>query len=168
MKKAFLLIFFGFIVMFGLVGCSSDTSNNKVTDSNGNEKDSFSLNETAVFKDVSYTVTSVKYSNGTEFDEPASGKKFVIVTVKIENKSKEKISYNELDWKMINSQGQEDDVAFTTVDSDTSLESGDLASGGTKTGTLVFEEAKNESSLKLLYYDNSLFDDKAAITFVVK
>lgn len=168
MKKTFLLIFFGFIALFCLSGCGSDTLDNKVTDSNGNEKNTFSLNETAVFKDVSYTLTNVKYSNGTEFDEPASGKRFVIVTVKIENKSKEKISYNEYDWKMINSQGQEDDVTFTTIDSDTGLESGDLAAGGTKTGTLVFEEPKSDSSLKLLYYNNSLFEDNATITFVLK
>jgi len=71
---------------------------------------------------------------------------FVIITIKIENKSDSKIAYNALDWKMINSQGQEDGETFTTIDSDTNLNSGDLAPGGTKTGTIVFEQAQGESS----------------------
>ena len=138
------------------------------TDTNGNKKTSFSINETAVFEDVHYTVTNVEYPNGSEYDTPADGKNYVIVTLKIENKKNEKISYNTYDWKMINSQGQEDDETFTTINNDTGLSSGDLAAGGTKTGTLVYEESKDESSLKLLYYSNSLFDENSTFEIVVK
>ena len=69
---------------------------------------------------------------------------------------------------MVNSQGQEDNEAFTIIDNDTALNSGDLAAGGSKTGTLVFEESKEESSLKLLYYSNMLFDESATFEIVVK
>lgn len=69
---------------------------------------------------------------------------------------------------MINSQGQEDDETFTTVNSDTSLSSGDLAAGGTKTGTLVYEQAKDETSLKLLYYANSFWDENSTFEIVIK
>lgn len=156
-------------VLFGVTGCVSESvTSNSVTDTEGNEKTSFQLNETAVFEDVHYTVTNVKYSKGSEYDKPAEGKNYVIVTLKIENKSDSKISYNTYDWKMINSQGQEDGETFTTVNSDTSLSSGDLAPGGNKTGTLVYEQAKNETSLKLLYYSNSFWDENSTFEIVIK
>jgi len=168
MKKLLSVIVCAFSI-FSLSGCTSEIeSSNVVSDINGNEKTSFALNETAVFEDVHYTVTNVEYSNGTEFDKPAEGKNYVIVTLKIENKSDSKISYNTYDWKMLNSQGQEDDETFSIVDSDNSLNSGDLAAGGTKTGTLVYEELKDETSLKLLYYSNSLFDENSTFEIVIK
>lgn len=170
-KKILLAVLFGFMI-FGLTGCFSDTgsdnNDNKVQDLNGNAKTTFNVNETAVHEGVNYTVTNVEYSNGDEWDTPADGKQYVIVTIKIENKSESKISYNVYDWKMLNSQGQEDDEAFSTIDSDTNLSSGDLAVGGTKTGTIVFEEPKDETSLKLQYYSNSLFDENSTFEIVIK
>lgn len=167
MKKILSVLVCAFVLL-GLTGCVSDSESEGVTDTNGTKKTSFNVNETAVFENVHYTVTNVKYSNGDEFDTPANGKNYVIVTLKIENKSEEKISYNTYDWKMVNSKGQEDDETITTINNETSLNSGDLAAGGTKTGTLVYEEAKDETSLKLLYYSNSLFDENSTFEIVVK
>lgn len=164
MKKFLISIFLAFL-MIGLTGCSSSVG---VTDLNGNEKTSFNVNETAVYEGVHYTITNVSYSNGDEWNVPASGNNYVIISLKIENKSDSKISYNSFDWQIINSQGQEDDEAFTTIDSDTNLGSGDLAPNGIKTGTLVFEEPKNETSLKLLYYSNVLFDEEPTFEIVIK
>ena len=177
MKKLLSILLCTF-VLIGVTGCISytddssesteSTESTETTETNEtNEKTSYGLNETAVYNDVHYTVTNVEYSNGTQYDKPADGMNYVIVTLKIENKSDSKISYNTYDWKMINSQGQEDDGAFTTVDNDTHLSSGDLIAGGTKTGTLVYEEPTNESSLKLLYY-SSIFDDKSEFEIVIK
>ena len=161
-KKIFLAVLFGFIVV-GWTGCFSDTeSDNKVQDLNGNAKTTFNVNETAVYGGVNYTVTNVGYSNGDEWDTPADGKQYVIVTIKIENKSDSKISYNVYDWKMVNSQGQEDDEAISTIDSDTNLSSGDLA------GTIFFEEPKDETSLKLQYYSNLLFDENSTFEIIIK
>lgn len=157
------------VLLFGLTGCFSDSDTQSgATDLNGNPKKSFNINETAIFENVHYTVTNVSYSNGDEWDKPAEGKNYVIVTIKIENKSDSKISYNTFDWSMVNSQGQEDDETFTTIDTDTNLGSGELMSGGTKTGTIVFEQSKDETSLKLLYYANSLFDENATFEFIIK
>lgn len=167
MKKILSVLVCAFVLL-GLTGCVSDSESGGVTDTNGTKKTSFNVNETAVFENVHYTVTNVEYSNGDEFDTPANGKNYVIVTLKIENKSEEKISYNTYDWKMVNSQGQEDDETTTTINNETSLNSGDLAAGGTKTGTLVYEESKDETSLKLLYYSNSLFDENSTFEIVVK
>ena len=161
MKKLLSILLCTF-VLIGVTGCISYTddssesteSTESTETTETNEKTSYGLNETAVYNDVHYTVT-------------ADGMNYVIVTLKIENKSDSKISYNTYDWKMINSQGQEDDGAFTIVDNDTHLSSGDLIAGGTKTGTLIYEEPTNESSLKLLYY-SSIFDDKSEFEIVIK
>jgi len=167
--KNILKFIFGCIIVFSLTGCvSSDNSENLATNINGETQDSFNINETAVFKDVHYTLTKVSYSKGDDWDKPADGNNYVIVTIKIENKSDSQISYNVYDWSMVNSQGQKDDAAFTTIDNNTNLSSGELMPGGTKTGTIVFEEPKNESSLKLLYYNNSLFDENESFKFIVK
>ena len=125
-----------------------------------NIEQKYKIGSTVTYEGVNYTVTKVKYSNGTEWDTPAKGKEYVIVTIQIENKSDEKISYNTYDWKMRNSQGQEEDGAFTTIDNDTNLGSGDLTPNGKKEGTLVFEEPKNDKSLKLLYFGHILSDEE--------
>ena len=168
MKKILTALLCG-LMLFNLTGCFSDEElESNVTDIEGNSKFSFAINETARFDDVYYTVTNVKYSKGNEWDKPSDGNQYVIVTLKIENKSDSKISYNVFDWAMVNSQGQEDEETFTTIDSDTNLGSGELISGGTKTGTIVFEESKNETSLKLQYYENSFFDENSTFEFIIK
>lgn len=155
-----------------IIGITSGGDSNKQQDTPKNENQqatkSVKQGEAISYKDINYTVTKVKYSKGGEWDTPASGKEYVIVTVKIENKSDKTISYSEIDWKMKNSKGQIDDTTYASINSGTELSSGDLSSGGTKTGTIVFEEPKNDSSLKLLYYDNSLFDEEETFEIVIK
>lgn len=163
--KKFLGVILCIISIVLISGCDSISDNSNM--SNENKKFTYSINEPASYKDVEYTVTNVEYSDGNEWDNPAQGKKFVIVTIKIDNKSDKKISYNALDYKMLNSQGQEDEETFTTINSDTSLNSGDLVPGGTKTGSIVFEEAESETSLKLEYYP-SMLDDKAKFEIIIK
>ena len=167
--KKLLIVILGMCMLFSLTGCFSSTDDgNKAKDTSGDSKTSFKIGETAVFDGVDYTVTKVKYSNGNDWDQPTSGKKYVIVTIKIDNESDSKISYNSFDWKMLNYQGQEDDEAFTIINTDTELSSGDLAAGGTKTGTMVFEEPKEGTTLKLLYYSDSLFDEESTFEIVVE
>ena len=165
--KKFLTLLISILVLFGVTGCFSEEVD-EVTDKNGNAKNSFNINETAVFNDVHYTVINVEYSNGDDWDKPAEGKQYVIVTLKIENKSDEKISYNVYDWTMLNSQGQEDESSFSTIDNDTNLSSGELVSGGSKTGTIVFEEDKNDTSLKLLYYNDIFWNENHTIEFIIR
>lgn len=129
-------------------------------------KTSFKQGETATFDDVSYTVTKVKRSKGSEWESPKKGHEYVIVTLKIENKSDDVIAYNTFDWKMENSKGQLDGETFSTVNSDSALNSGDLKSGGTKKGTLVFEEPKKDKKLKLHYY-GSMLNDESQFHFVL-
>lgn len=110
--------------------------------------------ETGILGDGAITVTKVERSQGNEWDKPKSGKEFVIVTVSIENKGKDKLSYNPFDFKLQNSQGQQEEQAFTTIDNDTSLQSGELIPGGKVSGTIAFEQPKDDKNLVLIYNDS--------------
>ena len=124
-------------------------------------KTEFSQSETVTFRDVDYTVTAVEKTTGTEYDQAKAGYEYVIVSIRIENKSDEKISYNAFDWKMENSNGQEESTTFTIVDSDTALNSGDLNPGGIVEGTVTFEEPQGDTGLKLNYY-YTMLDEQAS------
>lgn len=69
------------------------------------------------------------------------------------------MSYNPYDFSMQNSQRQITDTAFTTIDSNTSLSSGNLASGGSVSGTITFEQPIDDPNLVLKYTPN-LFSSK--------
>lgn len=161
------------IVVIGIIGAfagggsdeptsTGSSSKSSETTENKEQKKEFTQDETVTYKGVNYSITNVTKSTGTEFDTPKEGHEYVIVTVKIENNSSEKISYNPYDWKMENSNGQEETTTFTTIDSDTALSSGDLNAGGVKEGTIAFEQPTEDNGLKLNYYANSVFDKEAS------
>ncbi|WP_164214965.1 DUF4352 domain-containing protein [Virgibacillus sp. YIM 98842] len=114
-------------------------------------EDEFSVGEAVQLGDNVLTVTEVEKSDGDEFDQPKSGNEYVIVHVEIENSGEENISYNPFNFKMANSEGQIVDQALTIIDSDTALESGELAPGGTVSGTIVFEQPADDPELQLQF-----------------
>jgi len=118
---------------------------------NDEGKTEFGINEKIEFEGRILEVTDVEFSDGTEFDKPKEGMEYVIVSVTIENNSDKELSYNPFDFKMQNSQGQIVDQAFTIVNSDTSLSSGDLAPGGSVSGTIAFEQPKADPELQLIF-----------------
>jgi hypothetical protein len=135
---------------------NNESGNSEATDP---EKTEFKVGESVQLKDNKLTVTKVAKSAGTDFDKPKAGNEFVIVTLTVENAGKENISYNPFDFKMTNSQGQITDAALTTVNTDTALQSGELASGGKVSGTIAFEQPKGDSKLQL-QYQPSFWSDK--------
>jgi len=170
-----LKILIGVVVLFIIVGMFSGSDEPTSSESNDKEnikkeenKKVFEQSETVEYKGVKFSVVSVKKTNGSEYNRPENGKEFIEVVIKIENNSKEKISYNSYDWKMENSNGQElDQDLMAIVDSDNTLESGDLKPGGTVTGTLGFEQPKGDTGLGLNYYKN-VFDDEYAFQIKIK
>jgi hypothetical protein len=106
------------------------------------------------------TVKGVEKSSGDDFDQPKNGMEYVIITINIKNSSDDKISYNPFDFKVQNSNGQITDIAFTIVDTETALESGELAVGGEVEGTITFEEPIGDSGLILIYQPSFWFDDR--------
>src|SRR5690625_2953872 len=101
-------------------------------------------------------------SGGDDFDKPKEGKEYVIVHVSIENNGDEDTSYNPYDFKMKNRNGQIEDPAFSIIDSDTALNSGDLASGGNVSGTMVFEQEIDDDQLQLIF-EASFWSDKEIV-----
>ena len=85
--------------------------------------------------------------------------------IRIENNSDEKISYNALDWQMVNSDGVEDAWGSITADDDNLLNSGELDAGGHIEGVLVWEQKIGDDNLRLRYYENSLINDEYTIQF---
>lgn len=133
-----------------------DTLSNDLNSITGStvEITEYNKGEIAVLGDSAITVTKVEKSQGNSWDKPASGKEFVIVTVAIENKGQKNLSYNPYDFKMQNSQGQQESMTFTTIDQDTQLNSGELIPGGKVTGTITFEQPKGDTNLALIYNNN--------------
>lgn len=121
----------------------------------------FKQNEIATYNDVDYSITKVERTNGKEYFEASDGKEYIVITIKIENKSSEKISYNALDWKMVDGTGDENSYAVWGSDNDSDLGSGDLNVDGTKTGTIAFEIPKDDNNLTLKYYETILSSERA-------
>lgn len=189
MKKTIVGFSLALLIAFSLTGCltltrktagrvsdttsqsskaesEEDTDEEDTNEADSNAADSnqvFNKGDTIEYGDCQLTVTKVKKSQGSDYDKPKSGEEFVIVTVKIKNVGKKNLDYNPYYFKMQNSKGQLDSMSFTTVDTDTALESGELAPGGEIEGTIAFEEPKNDAEL-ILQYQDDIFEDDSIIS----
>lgn len=154
-------------VVGGGIGAEEEATSNSSSSKNVSEKKetkkSFESTETVTYKDVEYKIDNIERSSGSTYDKPEDGKEFMIITITIKNNSSKKVDYNTYDWKLTNSNGQENSETFTTVN-DNALSSGSLASGGTVTGTLAYEIPQGDTGLKFSHYD-TIIDDEPAFYF---
>jgi Domain of unknown function (DUF4352) len=119
------------------------------------EKDKvYKVGDVVQMNDKELTVLNVEKSHGNEYSSLKSGDEYVIVSVKITNNSKEKISYNPYDFEMSNSKGQILQQSFSSIHEETALHYGELVPGGTVEGTVVFEQPQNDKKLQLQYTVN--------------
>lgn len=130
---------------------AEDNDDEKDNDEEEIENTEFSVGEQVEFEGQIVEITDVQFSSGEDFDTPAEGNEYVIVHIKIENQSDEKISYNPYNFSMENSNGQIENQTFTIIDTDTALSSGELREGGNVEGTLVFEQPIDDDGLKLIF-----------------
>ena len=119
----------------------------------------YPVGEALAYSGTEITLMKVETSEGSQYDKPKAGQELVIVTVKIKNTGSKSIPYSPFYFTMKNSQGQISDCTYTTINADTELDSGDLAPGGSTTGTVVFEEPKGDKSLILQYQEGVKWDD---------
>ena len=144
---------------------SSKNNNSNTSENKEVEKSQYAVGDVIKFDDKEVTITNVKrnYSTGNEFSRPKSGNEFVKVSVKIDNKSKDTVSVNTFDFKVQDSNGVIDDCAAPTYSLDDGLESSQLASEGSKTGSMVFEVPKGDSNIVLIYKPRFLSSKKIEI-----
>ena len=105
-------------------------------------------------KTIGVTKVARNWSSGSSYIKPDSGKEYVLVEVKYINNTDKDLSYNALDWRIVDSAG--DITSYAWVSTDNDLNSGQLLPGGTKTGNIVFEVAKNDTSLATRFNDSWL------------
>ncbi len=130
----------------------------------GNKNDDFqkeyNQSDVVTYNDVEYSITSVEKTKGeNQFFQAKDGYEYVKVTINIKNNSDEKISYNALNFQMVNGDGVEASIYSITAEDDVLLNSGELDAGGTIEGVIIWEQKQGDTGLKIRYYDNVLIDD---------
>lgn len=133
-----------------------------------NLKRDYNQSDVVTFNDIKYMITKVEKTKGSnEFFQAKEGYEYVKVTLKIENNSDKKISYNALDFQMVNGDGVESSVYSITAEDDVQLGSGELDAGGKIEGTIIWEQKQGDTGLKVRYYENVLFDDEYTFQFIL-
>ena len=113
----------------------------------------FSMGDLITYNGVDYKILNVRTSSGNSYKAPKEGNEFLIVTVYIKNNTSEKVPYSYTNWTMSNSQGGEESRIFTSINVDDALYSGELVIGGVKIGSMVFEQPKDDSKLRMNFYE---------------
>lgn len=114
-------------------------------------------------KEVAVAKVERNYSTGNSYATPKTGKEFVRMTLELKNSSDDTVPYYAIDWKMEDSEGSLDTYSITgSLSDDSALGSGELTSGGKKTGTLVFEVPAGDTNLRL-HYQPSFWSNKEVI-----
>lgn len=100
--KKLLCVVLCILMLCALPACAVEDTPNKETNQNKEQQvpeqkdETFGLNETAAFKDLKFTATEIKESDGKGFFTPEEGNVFVGVKFTIENISDEEQSVSSL------------------------------------------------------------------------
>ena len=156
------------LVLGGIaIGVSNNNGGPKKVGENGDQSSSsqteFKVGDIILMDNVEISVTSIvrNYSTGNQYITPKSGKEYVKVNVNINNKSNETIPFNALNWNIEDSDGVIDSYSIFAA-ADDALNSGELAKGGKKSGSIVFEVPAGDANLKL-HYKPSFLSNKEVI-----
>ncbi len=171
------------VIVIGVIGTSSTNNNdpkkvattstqqNKSEEINSKEEEQqeeeFYIGDEIIMGDYILTVDKTENSKGTDYDKPKKGNEFLVISVTIKNNGDDEIYYNPYDFSVQNGNGQVNDITFTSIDSDTALNSGKLIAGGSVSGTLAFEVPKNDNNL-LLRYQPDFWSDKEIQIHLIK
>ena len=145
-------------------GSSTSTSGSATTESASNSggaaapakaKTDVAAGETVTMDDVQVTSTPL-----TPVKPQYSNSGYLCTTVTYLNGGKDSASFNTFDWKLQDPQGASRDATFGG--SDKTLNSGDLAPGGTASGDVCFDDATGASGTYKVIYSASFWDDTKA------
>ena len=110
------------------------------------------IGEPVKLSNSTVTITDVEYNFPTkEYEEPAPGKKYMVITVYITNTSNKSIRYDGYDFMSQDQTGDRQHAIYLSTISQ-ELKYGELAPGGKKIGQLAFE-VPEKSSMEI-FYDN--------------
>ncbi len=129
-------------------------------------KDVFDINETVTYNDVQNSVIGVDYSTGSGFSKASSGNTFIGITLKTINNSRDNVSINSYNWKIVDDNGVQYDISYFGPFDQSEYPSTTLMSGGEVSGILVYEVPKNVG-LKLSFYRNG-FDEESVYSIKIK
>lgn len=180
-KPIYKKVWFWVVIIFILIGVVSqnkspqkigETSNDSNSVSSApseakkEEKTEFIVGDIIASDGKELTVEKVErnWISDNQFIKPKDGKEFIKVSVKIENKSNGEISYNSMfDFKVEDADGsiESPDLISSSNIADY-LNAGQLAEGGKKSGSVVFEVPKG-SKAKLHYKPTFSFDKKVIV-----
>ena len=120
------------------------------------------VGESGTVDGIKLTVNKVEYKTSvSEFESAGDGKTYVIADVSLENTSDETKPYNTFDFRIQTKSGQVLDSGFATTA--TPLNSGDMVSGGTAKGQVVFEVPVEDGHQYIIWKPNAVKSDRAII-----
>jgi len=119
------------------------------------------VGESAVLEGMEVTLTKVDRMTRIGFLAAATGKEFVIITVKMENVDTKTHRYEERDFRIQTAGGQVLDRLVVSVEP--RLGPGDLVAGGRVEGTVAFEAPIETGHQYILYKPNPLRADRIVV-----
>lgn len=139
-----------------VTGGSGDTGNNASSTPAAPAK----VGSTITVDKVSVTLVSVKKLAADEFTKPKAGNQFIVVHIKIVNKSGSEQTYNDFDFHAKSGSGNITDSEFppSTYKSNNILDTGTLSNGGSVEGDICFQVGKTDHMAQLTWQP-SFFDN---------
>ncbi len=170
--KRKLMIIFAIVCMVGIIaGCGTtqatvDNSGSKSSSNSSSSDKKQKLTDLAIGTTIDLDGLKVTVNAVTDGPSTYDGKPTKKITVTYKNESSSSKSYNELDWKTENAAGDRKDAFGVIFESNpATLESGDLAKGGTKTGDVYTEQA---DLTKVVYVPSFFAGDEELIFWKVQ
>ncbi|HAX74109.1 MAG TPA: hypothetical protein DCY20_11350, partial [Firmicutes bacterium] len=118
------------------------------------EEDVAVIGEIAANEKIQIQVNSVTSLAKDTLYKPKDGYQFIQVELTIKNMSSDVVGYNQFQFKVVDDSEIVAVPVFSTINSDTALNLGDLVQDEFVTGTIVFE-VPIDSTMMGLYYDNN-------------
>ncbi|MCA9349502.1 DUF4352 domain-containing protein [Candidatus Saccharibacteria bacterium] len=120
------------------------------------------VGEAGTIDGVKMTVSKVDYTTSLDqFFTASDGKTYVIADVILENTSDKVMPYNQVNFRIQTAKGQVLDDRSSLASN--ALEYGDLVSGGTASGQVVFEVPIEEGHQYMIWKPNSVRSDRAIV-----
>lgn len=139
-----------------------DEGASETTANSSEENKTFKVGDTVAIDDREMTVTDVKRNYTPKYLKPGEGKEYVLVKIEFSNKSDDTVSWYSNEWKMEDSNGAIESSAVGANDESDILNYGELAAGGKKAGSIVFEVPKDDQNLKI-HYQPQMFGSREAV-----